>query len=190
MAAGLFPQILLPNSVFSWALFRRSIFGRFDGLIFETEKLFENVSTTRGLPLLLLQLVRMQHVSTHTCSRQSVSGHTLELSSCILLKKWSLRVQILPSQNVGPEMGPFSEPVGNVPILRGTKNGSEFRASCWSRSSLFCFEVSTFLTHPLNPTAQLELLQIHRQPQQQYCVAQAMKSNKFKKRFSRNWGGQ
>ena len=32
-------------------------------------------------------------------------------------------------QNAGPKMRPFSEPSGNVPILRGTKNGSEFRAN-------------------------------------------------------------
>ena len=44
---------IFPNNVFSWTLFRHSAFVRFDGPIFETEKLFENLCTTRGLPCTL-----------------------------------------------------------------------------------------------------------------------------------------
>ena len=45
-------------------------------------------------------------------------------------------------QNAGPKMRPFSEPSGNVPILRGTKNGSEFRANFDPAPHSF-FEFST-----------------------------------------------
>ena len=76
-----------------------------------------------------------------TCARNeyvaSINCYTLEFSGCMLLKKWSLRVQIVRSknelesrlhQNAGSKMRPLSEPSGNMPILRGTKNGSKFRA--------------------------------------------------------------
>ena len=46
-------RIFFPNFVFSWTLFRHSAFVRFDGPIFETEKLFENLCTTRGLPCMV-----------------------------------------------------------------------------------------------------------------------------------------
>ena len=52
----------------------------------------------KGPPLLALRLVRMQQVSTR-CQHQ----------------------------NAGLKMRPFSEPSGNMPMLRGTKNGFEFR---------------------------------------------------------------
>ena len=43
--------VFFPNFVFSWTLFRHSAFVRFDGPIFETEKLFENLCTTRASPV-------------------------------------------------------------------------------------------------------------------------------------------
>ena len=36
--------------------------------------------------------------------------------------------KVVRQHQKGPKMRPFSEPSGNMPILRGTKNGSEFRA--------------------------------------------------------------
>ena len=44
-------------------------------------------------------------------------------------------------QNAGPKMRPFSEPSGNMPILRGTKNGSKFRVHFEAASRSF-FELT------------------------------------------------
>ena len=44
---------------------------------------------------------------------------------------------VLRRQNAGPKMRPFSEPTAIVPIREGTRNGSEFRAHFWPRSSPF-----------------------------------------------------
>ena len=60
-------------------------------------------------------------------------------------------------------------------MLRGTKNGVEFRANFLACFSLF------FLNSPLqqNPTVRLETLQIPKQRQQQFIFwGQAMKPNK------------
>ena len=134
----------LLNNVFSWTLFRHSAFVRFDKPIFEAEKPFENVCTKRP-PLLALRLVRMQQVSTclfertNTCSRQAITGYTLEFSGCILLEASRSASRLCdskkelesgsPAQNAGPKMRPFSELSGNMLILRGTKSGFEFRAN-------------------------------------------------------------
>ena len=44
---------------------------------------------------------------------------------------------VLRHQNAGPKMRPFSESTVIVLIREGTRNGSEFRAHFWARSSPF-----------------------------------------------------
>ena len=44
---------------------------------------------------------------------------------------------VLWHQNAGPKMGPVSEPSATVPVLEGSRNGSEFGARCWPRFSPF-----------------------------------------------------
>ena len=122
------PALFLPNS---------SVFGRFDGLNFQTEKPFQNVSATRASPVAAALGKNAESFNLiDTCSKQAATGYSLELLNCIAEEtvapfavpttgsKVALR-----HQNAGPKMGPFSEPSRNVPILRGTKNGSEFRAN-------------------------------------------------------------
>ena len=92
----------------------------------------------RGPPLLLLHLVKNAESFNliDTCSKQAATGYSLELLNCIAeetvapfaVPRTGSKVA-LRHQNAGPKMGPFSEPSRNVPILRGTKNGSEFRAN-------------------------------------------------------------
>ena len=127
-AAGLFPHFFLPNS---------SFFGRFDGLNFQTEKPFQNVSTTRASPVAAALGKNAESFNLiDTCSKQAATGYSLELLNCIAeetvapfaVPRTGSKVA-LRHQNAGPKMGPFSEPSRNVPILRGTKNGSEFRAN-------------------------------------------------------------
>ena len=118
----------LPNS---------SVFGRFDGLNFQTEKPFQNVSATRASPVAAALGKNAESFNLiDTCSKQAATGYSLELLNCIAeetvapfaVPRMGSKVA-LRHQNAGPKMGPFSEPSRNVPILRGTKNGSEFRAN-------------------------------------------------------------
>ena len=89
-------------------------FDRFDGLMFKTENPFEK---------------------RHNGPFQS-AGYSLELLTCVAeetvapfaVPRTGSKVA-LRHQNAGPEMGPFPKPSRNVPILRGTENGSEFRAN-------------------------------------------------------------
>ena len=97
-----------------------SAFVRLDGSIFETEKTLRK-PMHRGLPcwhslgknaasfnLICLKTNRVQ---------QAVTECTLELSGCILLKKWSLRVQTFPVR-----AGSWSQDLG----LSGRCGASEF----------------------------------------------------------------
>ena len=135
-AAGLFPHFFSPNS---------SVFGRFDGLNFQTEKPFQNVSATRASPVAAALGKNAESFNLiDTCSKQAATGYSLELLNCIAeetvapfaVPRTGSKV-VLRHENAGPKMGPFSEPSRNVPILRGTKNGSEFRANFWPCSSFF-----------------------------------------------------
>ena len=59
--------------------------------------------------------------------RLHVAEEMVALRPDCAIPKMSSKV-VRQHQNAGPKMRPFSEPSGNMPILRGTKNGSEFRA--------------------------------------------------------------
>ena len=91
-----------------------------------------------------------------------------------------------PAQMRTPRMRPF-EPSGNVPILR--KTDSNPRPIFDLRSLHFFLNSQRHKSdyHFSFFKRSNELLQIHRQRQQQYSVTYAMKSNKCRKRYSRNW---
>ena len=74
-AAGLFPDFFSPNS---------SVFGRFDGLNFQTEKPFQNVSATRASPVAAALGKNAESFNLiDTCSKQAATGYSLELLNCI-----------------------------------------------------------------------------------------------------------
>ena len=86
--------ISLPNNVFSWLL------SDFTGPFSRPKNPSKTCAPQGASPVgaALGKNAASFNLILNTFSRQALTGYTLEFSGCMLLKKWSLRVQIVRFQ--------------------------------------------------------------------------------------------
>ena len=125
--------ISLPNNVFSWLLsdFTGMRSDHFFSCSRRTPKCGQLMLALNTYSFQTIKLKLAAFLPSAAPTGETLCGaHVFEgffgLENGRAIPKMSSKV-VRQHQNAGSKMRPFSEPSGNVPILRGTKNGFEFR---------------------------------------------------------------